>query len=159
MPCEYPCSICLSSYFPPHVILKISYLRQVRAVPSSSVPHSPFFHVFPLLDLFSTDLAFDERLADFWCYSKVFFFHFSPGQTSLFCQEISEKKHSELAYSRSTVSASQEHSLGPQPVLSSSSKSLESGLSISENMKRVKGHRRQDSLQESIFTMSAQELK
>ncbi|VDK86235.1 unnamed protein product [Litomosoides sigmodontis] len=38
-------------------------------------------------------------------------------------------------------------------------KSVENGPSVSENFKRPRGHRRQDSFQESIFTMSAQELK
>ncbi|VDN03566.1 unnamed protein product [Thelazia callipaeda] len=38
-------------------------------------------------------------------------------------------------------------------------KSPENGLLVSETTKRFRGHRRQDSLQESIFTMSAQELK
>lgn len=61
---------------------------------------------------------------------------------------------------RTTASASQEIAGESQssPV-GSPRKSVENGPPVSENFKRSRGHRRQDSFQESIFTMSAQELK
>uniref|UniRef100_A0A183EH49 RUN domain-containing protein n=1 Tax=Gongylonema pulchrum TaxID=637853 RepID=A0A183EH49_9BILA len=77
--------------------------------------------------------------------------------SQLSSSEFTEKEQS----SGSSASASQENAVERPPAQSvSSSKSLENGsLSISENVKRARGHRRQDSLQESIFSMSAQELK
>ncbi|KAM3722002.1 Protein pad-1 [Dirofilaria immitis] len=70
--------------------------------------------------------------------------------------EISEKEGSSSA----VASISQKRIIESQSVPAVSSwKSTENGPPISENLKRCKGHRRQDSLQESIFTMSAQELK
>ncbi|MCP9264273.1 Protein pad-1 [Dirofilaria immitis] len=69
--------------------------------------------------------------------------------------EISEKEGSSSA----VASISQKRIIESQSVPAVSSwKSTENGPPISENLKRCKGHRRQDSLQESIFTMSAQEL-
>ncbi|EJD74748.1 dopey domain-containing protein [Loa loa] len=69
--------------------------------------------------------------------------------------EISEKE----GLSSATAGASQKRTAELQSVpVVSSWKTVENGPPISENVKRSRGHRRQDSLQESIFTMSAQEL-
>ncbi|VDK66335.1 unnamed protein product [Onchocerca ochengi] len=68
--------------------------------------------------------------------------------------EISEKEES----SGVVASTSQKRTTESQSI-PSTWKSVENGPPISENLKRCKNHRRQDSLQESIFTMSAQELK
>ncbi|CAG9538470.1 unnamed protein product [Cercopithifilaria johnstoni] len=70
--------------------------------------------------------------------------------------EISEKE----GLTGAVESAPQKRAAESQSsTVCSSWKSAENGPSISENFKRFRGHRRQDSLQESIFTMSAQELK
>ncbi|VBB30267.1 unnamed protein product [Acanthocheilonema viteae] len=70
--------------------------------------------------------------------------------------EISEKE----GLSRMDASISQKRAAESQSsALVSSRKSVENGPPVSEGFKRFRGHRRQDSLQESIFTMSAQELK
>uniref|UniRef100_A0A915Q5B7 Dopey N-terminal domain-containing protein n=1 Tax=Setaria digitata TaxID=48799 RepID=A0A915Q5B7_9BILA len=69
--------------------------------------------------------------------------------------EISEKDKS----LGTRTSASQRRTAESQLTSVTSWKSIENGLSVSENIKRSRGHRRQDSLQESIFTMTAQELK
>lgn len=60
---------------------------------------------------------------------------------------------------RVAASASQKRTESQSPAVGSSWKLFDTGPPISENLKRSRGHRRQDSLQESIFTMSAQELK
>lgn len=83
------------------------------------------------------------------------------------CSHIEMTLISDTHYTQSEISEKErlsgaEHKTASEsqsvPVVSSW-KSVENGPSISENLKRSRGHRRQDSLQESIFTMSAQELK